>query len=607
MDSPAELRSPEGKRILGRGAVIPDRPNGGSALGGFSNFVKSLFGAGASALLFPPSFPPFLSACLSLRPTCSLVPPSPWLAAIATARPHATGILSLPHAFSSAGLVAGILCYLLVGFGVMYGNLQLLRVKHELTRRVDASIATYSEVGQTLFGSWGRFFVEAQVVILELAFCCGFVIVGLDNMEAVVGRSAENRLAIILVATPILVFLAWIRWLKDLWVLSFLGLLVYVGGVMGISYYDGALNIADDVNDPGWHRDAEDPSLSNVILFIGVAVYSLEGINLVLPVENSLKHPRNAERVIATGMTLYTVLCCAFGAFAYLAGLGSCPLVTNCFTSGGIATGVRIALCASLIVTHPLTLFPASEIIERRLFGIIEDEAAEARLQSAYFHAPHEHTDASRPVSNFELHLDEHTGYDSAHEPRSALHAAPKAATEAHSLLGRPPTVTGPHYDAVRSSATPSAPADSSPPASASPPALSSPAAPSPNVRLAPLTWRSVWFGLWACGGNGDRESFCSPAQQLVWKQRALRTGMVLFTCVVGWALPDFRVFADLIGSLMMTLVGFVMPATFYIRTFGWSELSWVSRIICIISILFGLAIMVIGTIQSVEEIIETF
>jgi len=37
---------------------------------------------------------------------------------------------------------------------------------------------------------------------------------------------------------------AWIRKLKDLWVLSFIGLVVYIGGVMAVSYYDGGETLA---------------------------------------------------------------------------------------------------------------------------------------------------------------------------------------------------------------------------------------------------------------------------------------------------------------------------------------------------------------------------
>jgi hypothetical protein len=50
-----------------------------------------------------------------------------------------------------------------------------------------------------------------------------------------------------------------------------------------------------------------------------------------------------------------------------VAGLSTCDVITQCLSEGAASTVVRVALTISLIVTYPLVLYPATEIVERAL------------------------------------------------------------------------------------------------------------------------------------------------------------------------------------------------------------------------------------------------
>lgn len=110
-------------------------------------------------------------------------------------------------------------------------------------------------------------------------------------------------------------------------------------------------------------------------------MYSLEGINLVLPVETSLANKKMAPLVIGGGTIFYCCIVCLLGSFGFAAGFGGDN--GGCDTGGegvvtdnlsGIAgTVVRITLVVALLFTHALTLFPATEIVERRLFDPDDD------------------------------------------------------------------------------------------------------------------------------------------------------------------------------------------------------------------------------------------
>eukprot|EP01138_Halocafeteria_seosinensis_P015986 gb/GECG01016314.1/.p1 GENE.gb/GECG01016314.1/~~gb/GECG01016314.1/.p1 ORF type:complete len:725 (+),score=95.54 gb/GECG01016314.1/:1-2175(+) len=254
-------------------------------------------------------------------------------------------------------------------------------------------IQTYAEVGEAAMGVWGRYLVEFNVVVLEWAFCAGFVNVGFANVHNAIHRANElngngevmgqpNRMIVGVIAAPILIILSWIKKVKDLWIISLMGLVVYVFGVMGISFYQGGQHIHDGStgisHDELLNGTIGVSSIGERILhytaFIGSSVYSLEGINLVLPIETSLRDKKKAPLVIGGGTVVYCCMVCLLGSFGFAAGLGKGKegVVTDNLTGiPGII--VSTALVLALIFTHALTLFPATEIVERRLFDPDDD------------------------------------------------------------------------------------------------------------------------------------------------------------------------------------------------------------------------------------------
>lgn len=74
-------------------------------------------------------------------------------------------------------------------------------------------------------------------------------------------------------------------------------------------------------------------------------------------------------------------------------------------------------------------------------------------------------------------------------------------------------------------------------------------------------------------------------------------------TCLLGSLVPDFPLLADIIGNLVMTLVGFVLPVALYTALF-WRTMPWYAWVLGALSVVFGLVTCVFGTIASVEHLI---
>jgi amino acid permease len=272
-----------------------------------------------------------------------------------------SGILTLPNAFASCGVVAGAVGYLVATTVCGYTMALLLIVKASV-ERIDATVQTYGALAEFVLGVGGRWFVEVVVVVLQWAFCAGFLIVIGANVESMVD-GFEHRY-VVLATMPLLCALALLPQIKNFTAISVLGVAVYFVGVMGGTFVYGAVAWrrrppADDINAVRW---------GGLLAALGTFIYSLEGINLILPIEGSLRKREQALRLNWVGMAIVGVGNSLFASFAVVFGF-TCDIITQCLPDGVMLTVIKIALILALLCTHPLTLFPATELIEERLLS----------------------------------------------------------------------------------------------------------------------------------------------------------------------------------------------------------------------------------------------
>mmetsp|Transcript_23805 Transcript_23805/g.49600 ORF Transcript_23805/g.49600 Transcript_23805/m.49600 type:complete len:418 (+) Transcript_23805:148-1401(+) len=270
------------------------------------------------------------------------------------------GVLAVPHAMSSVGLPLALLLYSIICAiccGTVYLLLEAKRFAVELGAPKEM---TFQDLAKFLIGPRSGAVVAGVICSCELCFCSGFIIVTLDNFNQ--AEPGVSREVAVLVLTPILILLGQIKWLPELCIFSFLGALIYGVGVIGCSIVYGIQNWSPppDLFEFKWE---------NISSFLGTATYALEGICLVLPVERSMARKEQAIPMSVSSLILYGIVTLSYSAVAYSAGLGrdDCSIVTDCFDDGSAVYTLRIALCAALILSHPVTLFPASEILENLL------------------------------------------------------------------------------------------------------------------------------------------------------------------------------------------------------------------------------------------------
>eukprot|EP01105_Mastigella_eilhardi_P016234 TRINITY_DN3705_c0_g1_i1.p1 TRINITY_DN3705_c0_g1~~TRINITY_DN3705_c0_g1_i1.p1 ORF type:complete len:465 (+),score=108.32 TRINITY_DN3705_c0_g1_i1:34-1395(+) len=274
------------------------------------------------------------------------------------------GILSTPFAFSEAGLWLGFISFPILWIFITSAMLLLVRTKREANLKAygdyyQGPVITYMDIGRQAH-PFGGYMVLFCVVLMQLCFCTGWVIVMANNLHSMIPW-VDYRFETAWLF-PALVLLSWIPFIKQFVYTSYFGLAVYVFGVMGVSYYYGIPQIPDNF------RNTVGFNFTTLPLFLTNVLYALGGYNGLVGCESTLQEPRNAKWLVLGGLSVYGLAVLLFGSLMYMSGLGRCTIVLDCLPDNWASYTVKSALTLALLFTHPLGLSYGVELLEDALF-----------------------------------------------------------------------------------------------------------------------------------------------------------------------------------------------------------------------------------------------
>lgn len=236
-----------------------------------------------------------------------------------------SGILAMPLAFSHAGLFLGLACTFAIGAICTYCVHILVKSAHELCRRTRVPSLGFAEVaeaaflaGPKSFHPWAKFakaMINLFLVIDLLGCCCVYVVFVSKNIKQIVDPVYELDERVYMAALlPLLICTNLIRNLKYLSPLSMIANVLVATGI-GITFY----YIFTDI--PSVDTRPPVAGLATLPGFFGTAIFALEGIGVVMPLENNMKTPAHfigCPGVLNTGMAFVVFLYASTGFFGYL-------------------------------------------------------------------------------------------------------------------------------------------------------------------------------------------------------------------------------------------------------------------------------------------------
>lgn len=274
-----------------------------------------------------------------------------------------TGVLFLPRAFLNGGMLFSSLVLLAVAILSYHCFILLIKTRS----RVDGS---FGDMGGILYGKWMRAAILFSIVLSQIGFVAAYTVFTSENLQAFVLAVSKCRTFIdikFMVLMQLIIFLP-LSLIRDIGKLGFTALIAdafILVGLIYIYYYD----IATIVDQKGV-ADITPFNPSTWTLFIGTAIFTFEGVGLIIPIQESMKKPQDFPGVLATVMVIITLLFTSMGALSYAA-YGSktkTVVLLNLPQDNKMVNAVQFLYSLAILLSTPLQLFPAIRIMENELF-----------------------------------------------------------------------------------------------------------------------------------------------------------------------------------------------------------------------------------------------
>ncbi|EDO15233.1 hypothetical protein Kpol_1029p6 [Vanderwaltozyma polyspora DSM 70294] len=278
-----------------------------------------------------------------------------------------TGILFLPRAFDNGGLIFSICMLLFFGIYSYWCYYILIRSKN-ITQ-----VTSFGDIGYKLYGRWMKFVILFSLVLTQLGFAGAYVIFTAKNLKAFVEnvfRVPDFDLKYLMIF-QLFIFtpLSYVRNVSKLSFPSLVanffimsGLAIVIVFTMKHLFYDLNMRPEEGViygfNSNGW------------TLFIGTAIFAFEGIGLIIPIQDSMKHPEHFPLVLGLVIMTATVLFVTIATIGYLAygKLIETVILLNLPKSNIFVNLIQLFYSMAIMLSTPLQLFPAIKIIENKVF-----------------------------------------------------------------------------------------------------------------------------------------------------------------------------------------------------------------------------------------------
>ncbi|KAI9693825.1 MAG: neutral amino acid transporter [Bathelium mastoideum] len=275
-----------------------------------------------------------------------------------------TGVLFLPRAFYNGGMVFSNVVLLAVAV-LSYYCFCLLTA----TRRTVGH--SFGEMGNVLFGSWLKFLINFSLVLSQVGFVSAYIVFVSENLHAFFLAVSRCQWDIDLrwfIFGQMLIFMpiSLIRQIHNLEKFVLVADALIVLGLVYLYYYDFSTLIANH-----WTTDIVQFNRDTWTLLIGTAIFTFEGIGLVIPIQSSMKDPAKFPRVLGLVMIGITVIFLSSGAFSYAA-FGShtkTVILLNMPQDDAFVETVQFLYSIAILLSTPLQIFPAIEIAAQQCFS----------------------------------------------------------------------------------------------------------------------------------------------------------------------------------------------------------------------------------------------
>ena len=209
--------------------------------------------------------------------------------------------------------------------------------------------------------------VQISIVFMQMGFCCTYIIFVATNLCSVLSYYGISSSISKLILLQAIVYIP-LSWIRHINYFAFSNLIADVCILYGLAYIvlqSGILLVEQGVQ--------EDVHLFNPVdypIFIGTAVFTFEGIGLVIPTQSALAPSAKPDFEHLLTYTIIGLLLfyTGFSTINYMAyGSTIAPIVTSSLVVNGWSVSVQLGYSIAQLLSYPLFLFPVVNIVEETL------------------------------------------------------------------------------------------------------------------------------------------------------------------------------------------------------------------------------------------------
>ncbi|KAF9976697.1 neutral amino acid transporter [Actinomortierella ambigua] len=228
--------------------------------------------------------------------------------------------------------------------------------------------ASFGDIGGHLYGKWMRWAVLFSIAISQIGFVCAYMSFVATNLQALTHSIFDGlefpAYYFVLVQLVVFIPLAMIRNIARLSFTAVVADIFICFGLIYLYYFDFFTLATSGLSDIKLFNEKD------FALFIGTAVFTFEGIGLVIPITESMKEPEKFPKVLTGVMIGITALFTSLGALSYAA-FGSktqTVVLLNLPQQSHLVQSVQALYSIAIMLSIPLQLFPAIRIMETAIF-----------------------------------------------------------------------------------------------------------------------------------------------------------------------------------------------------------------------------------------------
>lgn len=271
----------------------------------------------------------------------------------------ASGITFMPGAFSHGGWFFSTV--VLAGIGVV----NAICIWLLLDCRARCGCPGFGEIASLVAGRPGKVAVQISLVVSQFGVCTAFMIF-VSQLSASFGMSPSLACFSQLI---IVVPLCMIRSVDKLLIPNLIADVLILFGIVVVLVF-AVMRISE--NGPHESIRAFEPTTCG--LFLGTAIYTFEGIPMVLPIRNAMREPEQFWGIfIKLFAAIVSLFCCVgfLGYLAYGADVHTVVLLSLPHHSA-LSVATKVCYMLALICSLPLMFLPAARITELWAFGIVQ-------------------------------------------------------------------------------------------------------------------------------------------------------------------------------------------------------------------------------------------